>query len=140
MTEDVFIPLFLISIPVLAIGGGVAAGITRTLSRHRLAELAYRERIVAIERGIDPTRLPAPPTIGERTADDDARTLVRVLVIFGMVAVFGSAALAAAIAAFESEKEKMIIATIPMLIGFALLASAWIIRPRTSHTERHESS
>jgi hypothetical protein len=47
-----------LAIPVVAIVGGIAAGIVKTLSRRKLLEMAQRERIAAIERGIDPDKLP----------------------------------------------------------------------------------
>jgi hypothetical protein len=45
--------------------GGIAAGILRTRGRQRLAELVMRERIAAIERGIDPTKLPPMPVVDD---------------------------------------------------------------------------
>jgi hypothetical protein len=54
------------TIPLVAIIGGITAGIIKSNARHRLLELAQRERIVALERGIDPERLPKlelPPGI-----------------------------------------------------------------------------
>jgi hypothetical protein len=50
--------VFGMTIPLVAIVGGIAAGIIKSNSRHRLLELAQRERIAALERGIDPERLP----------------------------------------------------------------------------------
>lgn len=53
------IPLVLVMlIPLVAIVGGITVGIVKTLSRQRLLELAQKERLAAIERGIDPERLP----------------------------------------------------------------------------------
>jgi hypothetical protein len=62
MHFEEMIPLVVVTaammIPLVAIIGGIAAGIIKSNSRHRLLELAQRERIAAIERGIDPERLP----------------------------------------------------------------------------------
>jgi hypothetical protein len=52
-------------IPIVAIIGGIVAGIVRSLGRQRLAELAMRERIAAIERGIDPSKLSPLPVVDD---------------------------------------------------------------------------
>src|SRR6476660_1898811 len=58
MDEGVLIPLAAFSIPIVAITGGIVVGVVRAIGRQRMIELAQRERIVAIERGIDPAKLP----------------------------------------------------------------------------------
>src|SRR5689334_14916394 len=60
--DDVFKMAFVFAIPIIAIIGGITMGIIRTMGEQRLAELARRERIAAIERGIDPDKLPPMPT------------------------------------------------------------------------------
>jgi len=50
--------LFGIAIPIVAIVGGISMGIVRLLTAARLEELARKERIAAIERGVDPSKLP----------------------------------------------------------------------------------
>src|SRR5258705_4844462 len=62
-----FVPIVALAIPIVAIVGGITAGIVRTLGRQRLVELAQRERIAAIERGIDPTKLPPLPAMMDET-------------------------------------------------------------------------
>src|SRR5262249_11819744 len=49
---------FLFVIPIVAIIGGIPMGIVRTVGQQRMAELARKERIAAIERGLDPDKLP----------------------------------------------------------------------------------
>ena len=58
---EFFVPFLVFAIPIIAIVGGITAGIVRTLGRQRLIELAQRERIAAIERGVDPSKLPPLP-------------------------------------------------------------------------------
>src|SRR5207248_4823258 len=53
---ETFLPFLIFSIPIVAIVGGITAGIVRTLGNQRLMELAQRERIAAIERGVDPSK------------------------------------------------------------------------------------
>src|SRR5258705_2370039 len=63
--ENIFVPFLVFAIPIVAIVGGITAGIVRTLGQQRLAELAAKERLAAIERGIDPSKLPPPPSLGD---------------------------------------------------------------------------
>src|SRR5262245_65309854 len=60
-----FIPLLAIAIPIIAVAGGLVVGIVRVIGQQRLVELAHRERIAAIERGIDPAKLPPMPRLEE---------------------------------------------------------------------------
>ena len=59
----------IIAIPVVAIIGGITAGILKTRGQQRIIELAQRERIAAIEKGIDPSKLPPLPAVGDDMAD-----------------------------------------------------------------------
>ena len=53
----------LFTIPIVAIIGGITAGIVKSVHRQRLLELAQKERIAAIERGVDLEKLPDNPTV-----------------------------------------------------------------------------
>lgn len=130
------LPFLLLFVPMIAVIGGVIAGVVRAVGRQRIAELAYKERIAAVERGVDLSRLPPVSGGEDRLVQDDARSLTRWLTIVGLVMVFGSAALIVTIAVFDSDKTKWVAALIPLAIGAALLLSAWIVRPRngTTHT------
>ncbi len=59
LDEDVFVPALVFAIPIVAILGGVVAGIVRTVSTHRLMETAIRERMALAARGVDPASLPS---------------------------------------------------------------------------------
>jgi len=61
----VLIPVVAMAIPIVAIVGGITAAILRTRGQFQIAELAMRERIVALERGIDPKTLPPPPAVSD---------------------------------------------------------------------------
>src|SRR6516165_2527414 len=52
-----FVPLMAMSIPIVAIVGGITAGIVRMIQRQRAFEMIQRERIAAIERGLDPDKI-----------------------------------------------------------------------------------
>jgi hypothetical protein len=59
----VLVPIFAMFIPIVAIIGGITAGIFRMRAQQKVAELAMQERIAAIGKGIDPRTLPPPPTV-----------------------------------------------------------------------------
>ena len=61
--EDVFVPFLVFAVPIVAIAGGILAGIIKTISRHRLMEVAVRERMALIARGVDPARIPGLPAV-----------------------------------------------------------------------------
>ena len=97
LDESVLVPMFVVAIPIVAIVGGITAGIVHTISRHRMMELAQRERIAAIERGLDPAKLPSLTAIATDTEDGvlwtpAERTARRRqgLLIGGLVTLFAS--------------------------------------------------
>ena len=59
------VPLFALAIPIIAVTGGLTVAVVRTLAQQRVAELGMRERIAAIEKGLDPATLPPLPAVGD---------------------------------------------------------------------------
>jgi len=136
--ED-FIPLLIFSIPIIAIVGGITAGIVKTLGRQRLIELAQQERIAAIQHGIDVSKLPPLPGIGLDEEDvlglsgpERDRRRAQGLLIAGIVTVAISTGLIAFFILIEANNNTWAIGIIPGAAGIALLISAWIVRPRSS--------
>ena len=140
-----FIPFMIFSIPIVAIVGGVTAGIVRTLGQQRLMELAQRERIAAIERGVDPSKLPPLPTyVSPRgiasgymggvygSYADYARHRSQGLTIGGLVCLFVGAALTVFLATVSDGEARgaWAVGLIPAAVGVALLLGALITRPR----------
>jgi len=125
-------------IPVVAIVGGIVSGIVRTLGRQRIVELAQRERIAAIERGIDPSKLPPLPA----PDDDDgipygpeayARKQVQRfqgLLIGGIITTTVGVGLTIMLYVLEKQDPAWIVGILPFLVGLALLLSAWLVRPK----------
>ncbi len=133
---DVIAPILVFSIPILAIVGGITAGIVKTMSRHRIIELAQRERIAMIERGLDPSKLPPLP-VGEIADDapllspaDAARRRSQGLMIGGLVTLAVGLSLGVMLHYLEDEPGIWAVGLIPTAIGVALLISAVLVRPR----------
>jgi hypothetical protein len=139
---DVFVPFLVFSIPIIAIVGGITAGIVKTISRHRIIELAQRERIAMIERGLDPSKLPPLPL--SEIADvtplvshlDSARNRSQGLMIGGLVTLAVGVSLGVLLynlADTGSDSGVWSVGLIPAAIGIALLISAFIVRPKNGN-------
>jgi hypothetical protein len=135
---DVFVPFLIFSIPIIAIVGGITAGIVKTVSRHRLVELAQRERIAMIERGIDPSKLP-PLSLGEisdegpmLTPADAARRRAQGLLVGGLVTLAVGVSLSVMLHFVADEAGVWAVGLIPGAIGVALLLSAWLVYPKNA--------
>jgi hypothetical protein len=136
---DVFVPFLVFSIPIIAIVGGITAGIVKTISRHRIIELAQRERIAMIERGLDPSKLPPLP-LNEITADsplvsaaDSARHRSQGLMIGGLVTLAVGLSLGVLLYNIADEPGVWAVGLIPGAIGVALLLSAFLVRPKNGN-------
>ncbi len=127
-------PFILFSIPIIAISGGIIHGIVKTVGRQRLAELAQRERIAAIERGIDPSKLPPfippgadPNELGLTFAQRQLRT-IQGLKIGGIITIAVGVGMGVPLVALHEERG-WIPGIVLLCIGLALLISARIIHP-----------
>jgi len=133
-----FIPLMALSIPIVAIVGGITAGIVRMMHRQRAFELMQRERIAAIERGLDPDKIASMqrPLIYDdhglftdpRMANERRR---QGLLIGGIVTLFvGIATSVFLFGIVGNEEEKVwLVGMIPAAVGVALILSSFLVRP-----------
>jgi len=135
--NDLFKMAFIFAIPIIAVTGGIIMGIVRTMGEQRLAELARRERIAAIERGIDPDKLPPmPPSDGyshESYAGYGGNGRLRRahgLMIAGTILIAVGIALFALLLAVEPHKSNWMVGLLPLLTGCALIVSSLIVWPR----------
>jgi hypothetical protein len=129
------IPIILmICLPLVAIVGGITAGIIKTTMRQRMLELSQRERIAAIERGIDPEKLPPlqiPEGLREKpglTMEQRALRRSDLLTIWGLlILAFGLALIGLGFATQDPEAHApgMIFA----MMGLGLLAGSRVGRP-----------
>ncbi len=138
-----FIPLMALSIPIIAIVGGITAGIVRQFQRQRAFELLQRERIAAIERGLDPDKIASlqrPIIYDDHGLYTDpkyaAERLKQGLMIGGIVTLFAGGALAIFLngVADRGDGNVWMVGLIPAAIGAALLLCAFLIRPIGSST------
>jgi len=137
--SDDFIPFLVFSIPIIAIVGGITAGIVKTLGRQRLIELAQQERIAAIQRGVDVSKLPPLPSIGLDEDDllglagpERDRRRAQGLLIAGIITLSISGGLIAFFTLIEPGNNTWAVGIIPGAAGFALLISSWIVHPKGS--------
>jgi len=135
-----FVPIVALSIPIIAIIGGITAGIVRTLGRQRLIELAQRERIAAIERGVDPAKLsPLPvsaiddePETWSMSQHERDRRRAQGLMIGGIVTLAVGLGLMAFLNIVDDHGNAWAVGIIPATIGVALLLSSFLVRPKGS--------
>ena len=136
---DVFVPLMALSIPIVAIVGGIAAGIVRMMQRQRAFEMIQRERIAAIERGLDPDKIASlqrPLLYDDHGIYTDpvmaAERRRQGLLIGGIVTLFVGIAVAVfirGVANGEDGDHAWLVGLIPAAVGVALLLSSFLIRP-----------
>jgi hypothetical protein len=135
---DFFVPIMIFAVPLVAIVGGISFAIVKTVSRHRLIEMAQRERIAAIERGVDPSKLPPLPEVlisaeredlGHYSSGQPLRH-AQGLMTGGLVTLAVGVALAIFLEFVAGEPGVWAVGLIPGLVGVALLISAAIVWPR----------
>jgi hypothetical protein len=130
------VPLMAMSIPIVAIVGGIAAGIVRMMQRQRAFEMIQRERIAAIERGLDPDKIASlrrPVFVDDDNVYVDPHVATerrrQGLLIGGLVTLFVGVAIAIFLRGVTDEHDVWTVGLIPMAVGVALLVSSAIIRP-----------
>ena len=137
--SGVFVPMMIFALPIVAVAGGITAGIVKTISRHRLMELAQRERIAAIERGIDVSKLPPLPAMISESGDTPAYMTFRQasihrsrgLLIGGIITLaagFGIGIMLFFLDSSSRESNSWATGLIPAFIGLALILSSFLYR------------
>ena len=148
MDAEVVVPTLILSVPIIAMAGGIVAGVVRSIGQQRMLELAARERIAAIERGIDPTKLPPMPQLAQEVGAlgfspyESAKRRAQGLTIGGLVTTFAGLGMIAffQIARIEFDKQFWSMGLIPVFVGVALLISARIVWPKNGEAPRHPGS
>jgi len=124
--------VFAMAVPIVAIVGGITVAVVRTIGQQRLAELAHRERIAALERGMDPSKLPPPPVLDYGPAYGTYSPLRRFhsLLIGGIICLVVGISIAGFLKIMETDKNAWSVGLIPAGVGVALLLSAALVKPR----------
>ena len=142
-----FVPLMAMSIPIVAIVGGITAGIVRVIQRQRAFEMIQRERIAAIERGLDPDKI---ASLQRPLLYDDHGVYIdpgmaaehrrQGLLIGGLVTLFVGIALSVFLYGVADHEDHAVwlVGMIPAAVGVALLLSSFLIRPIGSTTRPPE--
>ena len=137
LTESL-VPMMIFAIPIVAIIGGITAGIVKTMSQGRIVEMAQRERIAAIQAGIDPSKLPPLPMTSDFSdttqslSDPVAATRNRSqgLLIGGFVTLLGGIGVGLFLGILNDGDRVWAVGIIPAFVGVALLISGFLVRPR----------
>lgn len=120
-------------IPIVAIIGGITMGIVRLVGQQRLEELGRKERIAAIERGLDPDKLESitqPIGYGDYGVGNGRLRRAHGLLIAGLVLIATGIGLAILIQSQEPDKSVWTVGLLPGLIGVALLLSSRLVWPK----------
>ncbi len=129
-----FLPFLIFAIPIVAVVGGITAGIIKTMTEARIIENAQRERLAAIERGLDPSKLPPIPALssfgGDLSTFDGAQRRTNGLLVGGLVTLMVGAGISVMFLILDEQGNAWAVGLIPAFIGVALLMSWWLIRPK----------
>ena len=127
--QNVTAIVLIFGVPLVAIAGGILAGILKTHGQQRLMELAQRERIAAIEKGLDVSLLPSivPETLTPRAA---ALRRVHGLLIGGFVSLGAGIGLSLTMLFLPAHDggDAWSIGFVPACVGIALLVAARAVR------------
>jgi hypothetical protein len=118
--------------PAFALTAAILASILRVRGEHRLLELAQRERLAAIEKGIDVKDWPLPALPGRSIQSMRELSLRRAqgLTIGGILSIGLGLGLAVMLRLMQwgDGGDAWPIGILPLFLGLALLLSARIVR------------
>ena len=137
---ETVLPFLVFAVPIVAIVGGITAGIVKTITDAKIVENAQRERLAAIQRGVDLAQLPPIPQVGqnaELAAGFNPRAAqkhrAQGLLIGGIITLFAGLGITAflflIIDGMDGDRV-WAVGIIPAFVGVALLLSAGIVWPR----------
>jgi hypothetical protein len=128
-TQNVLAILLILGTPCLAVAGGIVAAILRMRGQQRLLELVQRERIAAIEKGLDPMPLPAgfAPVFTARQA---GLRRAQGLLLGGLLSVALGAGLIVTLLLLPPQDggDNWAVGFVPAFMGVALLIAARVVR------------
>ena len=131
--DSVLATLLILGTPAMAVAGGILAGILKMRGQQRLVELAQRERILAIEKGLDLSQLTpliAPGDPNALTPRQVALRKAQGLMIGGVLTLALGIGLSTTMLLLPAHdgRDAWSIGIVPALLGIALLISGRIVR------------
>ena len=122
--------LFSIVVPIVAIVGGISLAMVRIVAQARLEEMARKERIAAIERGVDPEKLPALPVTEAYGLGSSRIRRAHGLLIGGLVLLAVGLGMGVVFSFVEPDKSLWIAGVVPGFVGLALLLASRVVWPK----------
>ena len=119
--------LLILGTPLVAVIGGIIAGIIRMMGQQRLLELAQRERIAAIEKGLP---VPPSPAIEAFTGTYATMRKVHGLLIGGLVTLGLGIGLSVALLLMPLHDggDAWPMGIIPAFVGISLLIASRLVK------------
>lgn len=117
-------------VTTVSIAGGVVMAMVRGKQQQHLTEMAQRERLAWIERGLDPSQLPPFPMPNERDEAGERRAAIRRqqdLTVGGLVLVCLGIGLALFLWRVAGD-EVFMVGILPFSIGVALLLGSRVVK------------
>lgn len=138
---DTLLPIMIFAIPIVAIVGGITAGIVKTITDSKMIENTQRERLAALHRGVDLDKLPPLPPVGQSSGDLLAgfnpvaaqRHRAEGLLIGGIITLFTGVGVGTFLYFMVdgSRGDRVwAVGIIPVFVGVALLLSSLLVWPR----------
>lgn len=138
MFEEIIPLIIFLAIPMVAIIGGIVNGIVKTNARTRMMELSHRERIAALERGVDPNQLPPLklPEEGDRLSFPERQLKAsQTLLITGLAFGLGGLAFAFFLMLVEPREAVWPMGLIFTAVGLALFIGSTVMKPSKEDLE-----
>ena len=129
------LPLFILA-PLMLVLGGILLGFVRASHNFKLRQLAYKERIAAIERGVEFSQLPAvlgSVDLGALTADRAAGDPSAFWFTFGIMAIFVGVGVAVFLAFMAPHDQAWLVGIVPVFSGFGSIVCGRFLQKRAPH-------
>jgi hypothetical protein len=124
--------LLIFGTPALALVGGIVAAIIKMIGQQRLMELVQRERVAAIEKGLDPSQQAVwgvPPAYQSSLPPRQvALRKMQGFTIGGLLTLALGIGLGLTLLLLPDGREAWPIGFVPAFVGIALLISARVVR------------
>jgi hypothetical protein len=128
LDKNALVILLIFGTPALALAGGIVAAIVKMIGQQRLMELVQRERIAAIEKGLDLSQQARWEIPGSMSAQQIALRKRQGFTIGGLLTLALGIGLGLMLLLLPEATQAWPIGLVPAFIGIALLISARVVR------------